>query len=58
MPELDKEDQARVDWVLSRPQYQRERKPFRPWLMMGIWVMVLAVISAISWAIAAFHGYV
>ena len=37
---LDPEDQRRVDEYLRAPQHQVERKPFRPWLLLGI---VLAV---------------
>lgn len=55
---LSAEDQARVDRYLSRPNHQVDRKPFRPWLLLGIIVAVLTVLSLISYAIAWWHGVV
>lgn len=58
MPELFPEDQARVDRVLSRGIYKRDRRPFRPWLLMLSLSGVLLLLTVISWLISAYYGYV
>ena len=40
--QLGPEDQARVDQYLSAPQHQVPRKPFNPWLLLGL-VMICVV---------------
>ncbi|MFK8332096.1 DUF3094 family protein [Pseudomonas sp. BJa5] len=40
---LTPEDQRRVDDYLQAPQHQVERKPFRPWLLL--WMVVLVTIG-------------
>jgi len=40
---LSDEDQRRVDDYLSAPQHRVERKPFRPWLLLG--VVLISVIG-------------
>ncbi|MFK0090507.1 DUF3094 family protein [Pseudomonas sp. NPDC090755] len=40
---LNPEDQRRVDDYLQAPQHQVERKPFRPWLLL--WMVVLVTIG-------------
>lgn len=49
---LSTEDQARVDDYLNRPNHQIERKPFRPWLLMGIIVLVMTFLSLFSYLLA------
>jgi hypothetical protein len=55
---LNAEDQARVDGYLSRPIHQVERKPFRPWLMMGVVVLVMIFLSIFSYILAYVHGVI
>jgi hypothetical protein len=55
---LTDEDQARVDSYLSRPTHQVNRKPFRPWLLLGVIVVVLTILSVLSYGIAWQHGVV
>lgn len=57
-PQLSEDDQARVDRYLSRANHQIERKPFRPWLLLGMTVGVLTFLSLFSYAIAWWHGVV
>jgi len=40
---LNPEDQRRVDDYLQAPQHQVERKPFRPWLLL--WMVVLVTVG-------------
>jgi hypothetical protein len=55
---LSDEDQGRVDSYLSGPNHQVDRQPFRPWLLLGVTVVVLTVLSLLSYAIAWWHGVV
>ncbi|MFT5116744.1 MAG: hypothetical protein ACI9NY_000267 [Kiritimatiellia bacterium] len=55
---LTAEDQARVDSYLNGPIHQVDRKPFRPWLLLGVIVIVLTVLSLFSYGIAWWHGVV
>jgi hypothetical protein len=55
---LNLEDQARVNAYLSRPTHQIERKPFRPWLMMGVVVLVMIFLSIFSYILAYIHGVI
>jgi quinol-cytochrome oxidoreductase complex cytochrome b subunit len=55
---LNSEDQARVDSYLSSPNHQIERKPFRPWLMMGGVVLVMIFLSIFSYILAYLHGVI
>lgn len=57
-PVLSAEDQARVDSYLNRPNHQVNRKPFRPWLLLGVIVVVLTALSLLSYGIAWWHGVV
>ncbi len=57
-PQLTPEDQARVDRVLGRGVYATERKPFRPWLLMAMILVVLTAMSGLSYWIARMHGVV
>ncbi len=55
---LSEEDQARVDSYLNRPIHQIERKPFRPWLLLGVIVLVMILLSVFSYGIAWWHGVI
>ncbi|MEG1039183.1 MAG: DUF3094 family protein [Pseudomonas sp.] len=44
---LNPEDQRRVDQYLQAPQHQVERKPFRPWLLLGV-VLVTVGLGLLS----------
>jgi hypothetical protein len=57
-PRLSPEDQARVDRYLSISSNQTERKPFRPWLLMGVIWLVLMVLSGVSYWVAVEHGVI
>ncbi|QBF28504.1 DUF3094 family protein [Pseudomonas tructae] len=45
---LNPEDQRRVDEYLRAPQHQVERKPFRPWLLLVLVVVVTVVLGLLS----------
>ncbi|MGH8438433.1 MAG: DUF3094 family protein [Pseudomonas sp.] len=45
---LNPEDQRRVDHYLQAPQHQVERKPFRPWLLLGMVVLVTVGLGLLS----------
>ena len=57
-PTLTAEDQARVDSYLQGAIHTVDRQPFRPWLLLGIIVAVLTVLSLLSYGIAWWHGVV
>lgn len=56
--ELSSQDQSRVDSVLSRGTYAPVRKPFKPLRLLGVIVIVLMGLSALSFVIARWHGVV
>ncbi len=58
MPKLYPEDQEKVDRVLSGGVYKRDRKPFRPWVLLGWLIVVLALLTGASYWIAASQGFV
>lgn len=45
---LNPEDQRRVDDYLRAPQHQVERKPFRPWLLLVLVVVVTLSLGLLS----------
>ena len=45
---LTPEDQRRVDQYLQAPQHQVERKPFRPWLLLGVVLVVVIGLGVLS----------
>ena len=45
---LTPEDQRRVDQYLQAPQHQVERKPFRPWLLLCVVLVVVIGLGALS----------
>jgi hypothetical protein len=57
-PQLNDDDLARVDKYLSRPNHQIDRKPFRPWMLLGIILIVMTALSVFSYILAYFHGVV
>lgn len=57
-PKLSPEDQARVDAVVHRGVNSVERKPFRPWLLLGVILVALTLLSGISYFIAWTQGVV
>ncbi|MDX9874958.1 MAG: DUF3094 family protein [Spongiibacteraceae bacterium] len=54
--QLYPEDQARVDEYLRTGFNSVERKPFRPWIMMAMWIAVVASFSGLSLLIARLAG--
>ncbi len=57
-PQLTPEDQARVDAVTRRGVNSVERKPFRVWILLGIILLALTVLSGVSYLIASLQGVV
>ncbi|MHC2147213.1 DUF3094 family protein [Pseudomonas sp. 210_17 TE3656] len=45
---LNPEDQRRVDQYLQAPQHQVERRPFRPWLLLAMVVLVTVGLGLLS----------
>lgn len=45
---LSTEDLARVERYLQSPIHQVQRKPFRPWMMMLLLLMVVGSLSLLS----------
>lgn len=45
---LSPEDQQKVEQYLSSPIHQIERKPFKPWLMMGGLLLVVVALGLLS----------
>ena len=54
--ELYPEDQKKVDEFTSTGINSVERKPFRPMLMMGLLIVVVTGLSAISLLLARYAG--
>ena len=57
-PRLSPEDQARVDRVISDRVNSVERKPLRHGVLLGVVMVVLSVLSGISYLIAWLEGAV
>ncbi|BFM13347.1 hypothetical protein R50072_35000 [Simiduia litorea] len=55
---LSPEDQAKVDSVIHSGCNDTERAPFRPWLLLGIILLTLTVLSVISYFLAWQQGAV
>ena len=55
---LSDEDQAKVDAYLKRGYNDIERKPFRPFLLLGVILVVLTALSLLSLLIARTKGVV
>ena len=45
---LKPEDQRRVEEYLQAPQHQVERRPFRPWLLLILLVVVVSGLGLLS----------
>lgn len=58
MPKLSPEDQEKVDRYLSTSIHQVDRKPFRPWLLMTVIMLIMGLLTLIAWVIAKFQGVV
>ena len=56
--QLTDEDQEKVDRYLRASIHQVDRKPFRPWLLLGVILAVMTVLSVFSYVIASLHGVV
>ena len=55
---LSPEDQAKVDSVIHSGCNDTERSPFRPWLLLGIILVVLTLLSLVSYYLAWQQGAV
>ncbi len=53
---LSEEDQKRVDDYLHAGYNKTERKPFRPWLLLLFWLVIVTIISVASLYIASING--
>lgn len=53
---LSDEDMARVAEYLNSPLHQRERKPFRPWLLLIFLMVLVTGLSLLSLLYAKMHG--
>ena len=45
---LNPDDQQRVEEYLKLPQHQVERRPFRPWLLHGVVLIVVISMGFLS----------
>jgi len=57
-PKLSAADQASVDQYLRSGSNSVERKPFRPWLLLVVILVVMTLLSLLSYWIARFKGVV
>ncbi len=55
---LSPEDQARVDKVLRQGVNRVERKPFKVWTLFAVLLLVLTLMSGVSYWIAWQYGVV
>ena len=55
---LNPEDQARVDKVLRQGVNRVERKPFKVWTLFAVLLLVLTLMSGVSYWIAWQYGVV
>lgn len=53
---LSDEDMARVAEYLNSPLHRRERKPFRPWLLLVFLTVLVVSLSFLSLLYAKMHG--
>lgn len=56
MPELSQIDQEKVNAYLSSNVNDVERKPFRPFLLLGGLMVALAVVSLIAYIASLAHA--
>ncbi|MCM8560702.1 DUF3094 family protein [Pseudomonas shahriarae] len=45
---LNPDDQQHVEEYLQLSQHQVERKPFRPWLLLGVVLVVVIALGVLS----------
>ncbi|WP_341960045.1 DUF3094 family protein [Pseudomonas sp. RC10] len=45
---LNPDDQKRVEEYLQAPQHQVERRPFRPWLLLAVVLVVVIGLGLLS----------
>ena len=45
---LEPDDQQRVEEYLQLPQHQVERRPFRPWMLLGVVLIVVIGLGFLS----------
>ena len=57
-PPLTERDQIHLNHYLSAPNNQLERRPFRPLLLVTIIVLLLTLLSGISYLIAWSQGVI
>ena len=55
-PVLSEEDQARVDRFISTGVNATEKKPFRPILLILLWIVVVTGVSLLSQILARMAG--
>ena len=58
MPELYPQDQQKVDQYLSSNVNQVERKPFKPFMLLGLVFVILGVLTVASYWVAISHGVI
>lgn len=52
---LSDEDLARVEEYLSSPTHQVERKPYRPWMLLLVLWVVVAVLGGAAYFFAWYN---
>ncbi len=57
-PRLSEADQQRVDSVIYSGVNSVERKPFRPFLLLGVIMLVMFLLSGFSYLLARWYGVV
>ena len=57
-PQLTPQDMQRVERYLKTGANATERKPFRPWVLLGSIWLVLLVFAGVSYLIALYHGVI
>ena len=55
---LSEEDQLRLSKYLQQPIHQVERKPFRPFLLLSIILLIMTGLSLFSYLLAYLHDVV
>ena len=53
---LNPEDQARVDEFIKRGVNSVERKPFRPFRLLGFLLVIVTALSVFSLVLASMNG--
>ena len=58
MPKLYPTDQEKVNAYIEKEGDGAERYPFRPWTLLLIVIVVLSLLTAVSFYVASDHGVV